>query len=203
MDLPNLFSWMFDPCTVEAGEKVAKILAIVLGGGAAYYKFLRGRVFRPRMEVALSAQWLLAEKQQFLKVTAALKNTGASRIPFDLDYSVLEIYGGGHSGRKIADLTAWEKLATLDFTHQHQWIEAAETIEVHWLIDLPAEAQYSVLKSELTVAGKKSFWKSDTIIEREPRVISQPNEKSEDVDGRPRGFFSLVIDFFTSLRRRQ
>lgn len=59
------------------------------------------------MEVALSAQWLLAEKQQFLKVTAALKNTGASRIPFDLDYSVLEIYGGGHSGRKIADLRNW------------------------------------------------------------------------------------------------
>lgn len=33
MDLPNLFSWMFDPCTLEAGEKVAKILAI--GSAAA------------------------------------------------------------------------------------------------------------------------------------------------------------------------
>lgn len=170
---------------LDASEKIATILAILFAGIAAYYKFLRGRVFYPRMEVVMSAALLPVAKQQFLKVTATVKNTGASIIPFYLEDSILEISGGDHSYRQIADSTVWKKLATVSFTDKHKWIEPAETIQVLWLIDLPTNSTYSALKSELTIAGEKSYWKADTIIEREPRIVSERGKEHhvEDTKG--------------------
>ena len=51
--------------TLEVAEKPITIAAIILGGTAAYYKFLRGRVYHARMDIAMSSAWLmLAERER-------------------------------------------------------------------------------------------------------------------------------------------
>lgn len=80
--------------------------------------------------------------------------------------SVLRIFGARHEKRHIVDLTTWELLASLEFTAQHKWIEAAETIQMNWLIDIPQDIGYAVTKAELCVAGKRSLWLADAITER-------------------------------------
>src|SRR5688572_9827400 len=70
----------------DSGEKATKSLALILAGVAAYYTFLRGRVFRPKLELRMSSSSMMVAQQEFLKITATLKNTGASRIDFDLPH---------------------------------------------------------------------------------------------------------------------
>jgi hypothetical protein len=131
---------------------------------------------------------LLVGQQQFLKVTATLKNTGASRIVFDLEHSALRIFAASPKPREIVDSAAWEQIATVSVSGRHSWIEPAETVYEHWLIALPATATNSAFRSELRMAGAKTAWYADTIVERQPLVLStspkennQPKRKEQEM----------------------
>jgi len=159
-------------------EKIAKILAIILALIAGYYKFLRGRVFHPRLEIRMSSTLLLIAGRCFLKVTADLTNTGASQIPFDGPCG-LRIFASGPATRKKADAVLWERIATVKMSDRHHWIEAAELITVNWLIELSRDRPLTAVRAELRVAGKKTSWYADTIAENEPRILSE-NPKNEE-----------------------
>jgi hypothetical protein len=150
---------------LEGASKIATIAGIVLGGIAAYYKFLRGRVFHARMDIAMSSSFLRIREEPFLQVQAQVKNTGASRIRFVLQDSILTVFGANHAHRAIADDSEWEIVATVDGISKgkHKWIEPAETIYLNWLIDLPRDLAYAALKSELLLSARKIVWQADTI----------------------------------------
>jgi hypothetical protein len=150
---------------LEAAEKIATIAAIILGGIAAYYKFLRGRVFHSRLDIAMTSSFLCIREDPFLPVQAQVKNTGASRVRFVLNDSILSVFGANHAGRGIADDTEWTIVATVDGINKgkHKWIEPAETIYLNWLLDLPRDVDYAALKSELLLSAKKIVWQADTI----------------------------------------
>lgn len=182
--LADFLTWLMNlmnlPWTdiLDASEKVVTIAAIVIGGIAAYYKFLRGRVFHPRMEIAMLSSWLIIGNQLFLKVQATVKNTGASRTFFDPENTVLRVFCANHAGRGIADETNWTNLATINGVDdkKHKWIEPAETIHLNWLVDLPTDSTYLALRSELCLAGEETLWYADTIAEREPHLSGEAIE---------------------------
>jgi hypothetical protein len=150
---------------LEGASKIATIAGIVLGGIAAYYKFLRGRVFHARMDIAMSSSLLRVREETFLQVQAQVKNTGASRVRFVLQDSILTVLGANHAHRAIADDSEWQIVATVDGISKgkHKWIEPAETIYLNWLIDLPRDLPYAALKSELLLSARKIVWQADTI----------------------------------------
>lgn len=159
---------------IEAGSKIVTSLGIVLGGLAAYYKFLRGRIFHARLDIAMSSSFHRIRENLFLQVQAEVKNTGASHVRFSLEESILSVYGANHAQRTIADDAEWKNLATVDAIRdkRHKWIEPAETICLNWLIDLPRDLQFEALRSELLLSSKKIVWQADTV------AISQPLEQS-------------------------
>jgi hypothetical protein len=59
----------------------AQAVALVIGGFWAYWKFLRGRTFRNRAELRVTASILVANGDAALRVTASMRNTGLSRLP--------------------------------------------------------------------------------------------------------------------------
>src|SRR5688572_17032504 len=124
------------------------VVAIVVGGAAAYYQFLRGRTFRPRLETRLTSSILQVGTRQYLKVFGAVRNTGASKIDLDLQASALRIFAG--KPRIQTDEVAWgEPVATLRFTERHKWIEPGETITETWLISLADALSVELLRAEV------------------------------------------------------
>jgi hypothetical protein len=51
--------------------------AVIIGGIWAYFKFVKGRTFRPRLEVGLAGQWRLFNGKDLLHARVTLKNIGA------------------------------------------------------------------------------------------------------------------------------
>jgi hypothetical protein len=166
---------------LDGASKIATIVGIVLGGIAAYYKFLRGRVFHSRMDIAMSSSFLRVRQDSFLQVQAQVKNTGASRIQFVLQDSILSVYAANHAQRGIADDAEWKRLATVDAIREgrHKWIEPAETIYLNWLIDLPRDLDCEALRSELLLSSRKILWQADTIT----TMQSGPQSTSEAAAG--------------------
>ena len=64
---------------------VVQILAIVVAGAWAYYKFVRGRTFKPRAELDLDAHILEVEDEKAISLNVDFHNTGSIRIEFPRD----------------------------------------------------------------------------------------------------------------------
>jgi hypothetical protein len=65
----------------KIAQQAVQILAIVWGGVWAYLKFVRGRTFHPRAEVAVEAERVSVGETTALKVTVTITNAGASKLP--------------------------------------------------------------------------------------------------------------------------
>jgi hypothetical protein len=171
---------------IDGAQKAATFLGIVLGGIAAYYKFFRGRVFHSRLDISMSSSFLRIEEDAFLQVGAQVKNTGASRVLFALNDSILTVFGANHAHRGIADESEWTIVATVDAISggKHKWIEPAETIYLNWLIDLPRNFDYAALKSELLLSARKIVWQADTIATAQAAADAQsPNVGDRQAPG--------------------
>jgi hypothetical protein len=55
-------------------------LALIIAGLWAYFKLIRGRTFKPRLEVKLIGRWHIVEGRHLLQVQITLKNIGSSKI---------------------------------------------------------------------------------------------------------------------------
>lgn len=165
--------WKDVAAIIQSG---ATITTLILGIITAYYKFLKGRVFHSRMEIIVTASMLNAS-QQFIKVVAIVKNTGSAMIHFDLANSVLRVYAAKIEANEFTEQVSWEKLAALNFTDQHKWIEPNEMIEVNWLVDIPTTQSSTAYRLELSVAGQKTIWKADCITSSETRLDSLASQR--------------------------
>jgi hypothetical protein len=115
---------------------VAQALAIVVGGFWAYFKFLRGRTFAARAELAVAAAPLPGEPPA-LRVTATLRNTGLSKLP--LRTQAVLLYG------IVPQPTEDDPVAVVErklgkakkILAAHHWVEAGETIADETVLLLP------------------------------------------------------------------
>jgi hypothetical protein len=148
---PNWTPWL------DASEKVFRILAYVVGGIWAYFKFFRGRTFRPRLEPSVAAHLQRRAPQRLLTVAVKVKNVGLSRVGLLQEGTGVRVY------RRDEGLQ-WRRVTTLEILKGHGWIEPAETIEEHVLTEIPGEDP-PALKIELTLQStKKTQWEVVTIV---------------------------------------
>jgi hypothetical protein len=190
----------------DAAQKIATTAGIILGGIAAYYKFLRGRVFKSRLDISMSSSVVRVDQDTFLQTQAQVKNTGSSVITFVLNDSILTVFGTNHAHRGMADESTWGIIATVDAIgeRKHKWIEPGETIYLNWLIDLPRDLNHAALKSELYLSARKIIWQADTIATISP--TAQPSLSAGDVaatgTSAPRGVRELLAWAFRCLTLR-
>src|SRR2546423_1419284 len=69
----------------QAAAQIAQAAAVVVGGGFAYAKFVRGRTFRPRARLSVSASLHLFEGNHAVVANVSMKNEGLSRIRLEED----------------------------------------------------------------------------------------------------------------------
>ena len=64
--------------SVEIAEKIATIAALVVGGVWAYFNFIKGRIYRPRLHPEVSGMVVVEHEQIYLHITSTITNVGNS-----------------------------------------------------------------------------------------------------------------------------
>lgn len=150
-------------------------LAVVVGGVWVYFKFARGRTFKPRMATALTGQWIAGSDypHQLLLVRLGLKNIGASKIGILQEGTGLQVWihtdkigSGEESALKEAETRFGEipergtalwsqyerKFSIFD---KHDWIEPGEQISDDRLVRFPEEVRGGVVLLRARVVCKR------------------------------------------------
>lgn len=159
---------------MEYWESIAKIfqslitsLALLIGGIWAYFKFLRGRIYKPRMELNVECQIYLQKNNLVrLHVRVILKNVGLSRVNINRENSAVRIY-------RVHDLEyvdlipdgalklEWCRIGTFSIFDEHQWIEPSEIIDDQIMIN--CQSIDPIFKIEATVMSETQQWCSSYI----------------------------------------
>lgn len=108
---------------------VVTALALIVGGIWAYYKFIKGRIYRPRLEITIDPEWRTLEEGRVLEVTVAVKNIGSSFVRLLHKGTGLETYPMSTPQPPPPRLsTSWDDGPVLPLLTDHMWIEPGETI---------------------------------------------------------------------------
>jgi hypothetical protein len=145
-------------------ESCLKIAAIIVGSIWAYYKVIRGRLYKPRLEFSIAGKRIAHEGRAYISVALSLKNVGNSKVIIDPEKSGLRIYTCEHFENVVApDVVEWTRLSTLAiFEERSGWIETNEAFQNQLLVSVPPEAIAIKLSARL-VASKFEWW-AETII---------------------------------------
>jgi hypothetical protein len=145
-------------------DKAVKIVALVVGGGWAYMKFARGRIFHTRLEATVSGTCFRDKQGDYVIATTRLKNVGASRADLQQSGTALIVLGCSRAkdgGRERP--VDWSELNVKAIFEDHTGVEASETIEDSIMVDLPPHL--IAVKLEIRVVANRIESTAKTIIE--------------------------------------
>jgi hypothetical protein len=172
-------------------DHLVTTLAVLVGGTWAYFKYVRGRTFASRAEVAVSGALYTADQQQIIKATVALKNTGASKLALERQGKVIRVHTASIDGSSGSSELRWDHLETVPVFQAHGWVESSETVTDEALIVVPSSSDAPLAyKLEAIVFGKLRRmrrmrkrgvkWTGDTILPAGIALISGPDRAGLD-----------------------
>ncbi len=128
--LDNVKTWIDIAGTVVTG------LAIIVGGIWAYFKFAKGRTFRPRFEVDMSGQWQKVDGKQLLQARIRVKNIGASKVTLLQKGTGLRVSVLAKDQPSPPARVKWDSQGVYGVLVEHKWIEPGETVSDDLMLDL-------------------------------------------------------------------
>jgi hypothetical protein len=120
----------------SAVQNTVQVAAILIGGAWAYYKFIRGRTFHRRAELAITASLVPTGAAPAIRAQASMTNTGGADIP--LRVKIIRVAAFDRKDLDDAEPPNWVEVATAAVFEAHDWIESHETIGDEVLVTLPA-----------------------------------------------------------------
>src|SRR5215469_5898239 len=109
-------------------KAIAETLALMIGGLWAYYKFFKGRTFRPRLELTVSGKAWSRDNVTYLVAGMSLKNVGLSKLELSQEGTGLRVFSQSMVSPENATKAEWDRKITLSVFEKHGWIEPGETI---------------------------------------------------------------------------
>jgi hypothetical protein len=163
---------MFRSLTLDQLDKVVKILAILVGGVAAYYKFFKGRVHVSRLELKVSGSVKCKDTFSYLYITASVKNIGLSKVDIDREESGLRITSSKPGATKnVAHAVEWGEGSVFNVFTDDPSVEPGETVEEKYLIAIPGcEQEHLAFRLQLLIQSKNAYWQVNGIAQwQEPK----------------------------------
>jgi len=156
---------LFKALTLDQLDKLTKILGILVGGVAAYYKFFKGRVHVSRLELKVSGAVICKDNVSYLFTTASVKNIGLSKVDINHHDSGLLIT----SCKPLVNVTGaqmvdWREPSIFNVFEDDPWIEPGETVEEKYLIAIPGcNREHFAYRLQLLIVSDNAFWQVNGI----------------------------------------
>lgn len=151
--------------SIENVKTIAEILGLIIGGLWAYYKFFKGRTFRPRLELSVTGKTWHINRVTHIFASVQIQNVGLSKLELSKEGTGLRVLSQDSTRPdKAAGVVTWKWQMTLPVFERHRWIEPGETISDQNLIALRGEHD-SAMKLELRIVSNGIEWNSLSIIE--------------------------------------
>lgn len=144
--------------TLDQWEKLSKIAAVFVGGAWVWMNYWRGRTFKSRLELEVSASIKRLEDKLQIAGKVVAKNIGLSKIE-------LEKYGSGivyslytEDGTSSKGVVATELDVVTEVFKDHQWIEPGETVSDEFFSILSADNSCIAVELRVNQLGRSQFW---------------------------------------------
>lgn len=158
--LPFVWFWS----NLDKWDKVVQIAAIIVGGIAAYYRFVIGRIYKGRLERGITGTAVKRGGTVFITVVATIKNIGASNLDIQTDASVIELYAFEDLGPIEETSSAdWRLKGTFPIFENDAFLESGESNSDQCLVTLPASNE-RYYQAVLSIVAGKSYWTSRLVI---------------------------------------
>ena len=146
-------------------QRFLTIIGVFIGAIWAYYKYFRGRTFRPRMDTNILGNIVKDNGTLYLIATIKIKNVGLSRIDIKPKGSGMRIIGLiKKSGMSSLKRYKGKRIRTVSILNDHRWIEPGETIEDVQLFILPNRNYYGI-KLDARLITKNIAWNFSSVFE--------------------------------------
>ncbi len=190
-----------DPTLLENIKTVFDIIgsgvttiAVVVGALWAYFKFVKGRTFRPRLEPKVTGQWVAVDDRPLLRVSCAVHNIGASVVYLVQVGTGLRISVPAAEQPAPPSSLSWQSMGVFEVLLEHSWVEPGEVVTESCLIDLGIP-QPSATQIELRLVVKKNhrhnieLWCRELLEAKSPEsgIESPSNEEGQHGNAAPRG----------------
>jgi hypothetical protein len=144
--------------------KLFQIVAIGGGGLWAYYKFIKGRVYRPRLTLSLRANSLLISEQNLLLVSLTIENVGLSVVQLQKQSMLVrvllpEVVRAGSKARRIEG----KPIGTFRVFQHHALIESSEKIADELTLSIPSSQPEALIVQFRVVGWMRSFFRKRTL----------------------------------------
>jgi hypothetical protein len=154
---------------------LVQIIAVIAAGLWAYMKFVKGRMFYPRLEVSVSGTAVLREDRTTLMATLKIKNVGLSRVDIRQKGTALRVLSANEMTPSAIVTPNWGHLGTFSVFERHGWVEPGETIDENRLLVLPGANDRDYL-FELHIGAGKLVWIVTSIV-----AASNPASVRQDI----------------------
>jgi len=172
------------------------IAALVVGGLWAYFKLIKNRTYRPRMDVTITGAWVEVSGVRRLHLTVSLRNIGASEVELVQEGTGLGIDAMQPStGRHVE----WTPGPVVSILQSHAWIEPGETVTEDLVAPVlydgvPVRIEVRLIwrwaggRSNIQVVARKIIWPHDVEpdfsstdraggLDRGPRSLQDPDAR--------------------------
>jgi hypothetical protein len=139
---------------------IVTALAVLVGGLWAYFKFVRGRTYKPRLSVHMAAQWRNLEGVgDALHVRIRVTNIGASKVSLNQHGTGLVVAFPADVQHVAPDDVAWSPVVLpggnecwFEIFTEHAWVEPNETVSDDLLLDFDRTPMIAKLEANLVWA---------------------------------------------------
>ncbi|WP_066364315.1 hypothetical protein [Herbidospora mongoliensis] len=146
------------PTVVETAQTVTTTVAVLIGGGWAYFKFVRGRVFAPRAELTARASLFTGPEGTLVVGTVTLTNRGITRVRLEPDGKVVRVHAGTITDRTAVSPPAERYLGIARLFDRHSWVEGQETMAEEITFFVPA-GDWVSLRVDAEVFASRRRWR--------------------------------------------
>jgi hypothetical protein len=150
-------------------DKIVRMAAVLIGGGWAYVRFVKGRTHFSRIEPTVAGRFVKKNGTEYLIANVHVKNIGVTKVNIEKEGTALRVLGAHGGGGRIE----WTRLRTLAILSEYQWLEPSESIDDNVIIDVPNGLIAFRLEALLII--DKQRWRAKTIIEipESPVIITE------------------------------
>jgi hypothetical protein len=146
---------------VDIVFKSVTAIATIVGGAWAYYHFIKGRVFKPRLTLSISARRLQTQGTEYVLSTIKLSNVGLSRI----EIAIADIRFCSISGTAKPIWLKTEKVLLA-----HSSVESGEILKEQNVLALASDQNLPIQLDFRVVAKGVSFT---------ARAIAEPSDEDD------------------------